>query len=507
MEYIMKKIITGMLILSLFFTPILNISVSAMDIVDTVTADYYADTIYGKIFVEGKNEKVDSPDQLNTMITDVQLFNNDDTSLLSFWFNDKKIEVEAYLLNASINNHDSEHYVFSPIEFVNSEFNIIVMKLTTNANGYDLMPVNNKLEGTTVLSIIMEETSTGDIFYWQGNIQSAHPIRSLSTFNVTYTTSNTSQAVYENIIENSNENYFMNGAQNSFTLTMEEYYDQLSELESSSSEKENISNMNIRSAGTNNPFYDRDIPNSAFQSVTNKWKQRVARSWNSQAAVFSENYYTYSYENYGSDNIYTLIIIIEFRTESFANESNSGYGVSSKQLRIKVIANETVVYYPNEDVYDLGLGLNDIVKFYPTITIKKTGDAVGHIAVSREFGGEGYSNSGVWKSISKAASLGVGIIDGALTGGAITMTLDILDIIYTSVVPERITLGAALHEYGDSVEEQLDKWGYVFGSVRVEMDGYLRSPEDYFFVEGNFTAETIDVVDDTSWTLSYSVNE
>lgn len=503
----MKKLISGMLVLALLLTPILSISVSALDIVDIATADYYADTIYGKVFIDGTNEKVDSPDQLNTMITDVELFNNDDTSLLSFVFNDKKIEIKTYLLDASINNSDNKHYVFSPIDFVNSDFSIVVIKLTTNANEYDLMPVNNKLEGTTVLSLIMEEMSTGDIYYWQGNLQSTHPTRS-STLNVSDTILNTSQAAYAKIIENSNEKYFMNGAQKDFSLTMEDYYEQLSELENSLiSDKEYFPTTSTRSAGTNNPFYDMGISNSTFKSVTNTWRQRVLRSWNSITSVYSENYYTYSYENYGNDNIYTLIMIIEFKTDAFEDTSASGAAISSKQLRIKVVANETVIYYPEDNVFDLGLGLNDIIKFAPHIFIEKTGDEVGHIAVSREFGGEGYSSSNIWKAVSKAASIGVGIIDDALTKGAITMTLDILDIIYTSAVPERVTLGAALHEYGETVEEQYDNWGYVFGSVDIEMDGYLRSPDDYFFVEGNFVADSLDVVGDTRWRLSYSIGE
>lgn len=471
--------------------------------------DYSAHVLYGKIFPSGENEVVSVPTQLDTSITNVKIFNNQDITELVFDYGNKTISMDAYLIEAKTNNVNNDHYVFSPIDFSHSFFEYFSISFTTNANVHDLMEVNYSMQGENVLSILLKDKHSGDVYYWQGVVSPCNESNAFSTNAITENIqANISPTAdnYEEISNRTNEQYYLSNCNSDFMLTTEEYYSQISEYETNKAKKEEqlSSYSTTRSTSSNNPFYDIDeVPNSVFQTVTNEWTSGVAWSNPSMNPPTSVNYYAYSYDKYGNGNVYTLIMLLSFQEIEKYNGASDQL-TASKRLVLNVTDNETVVYYKNIDSYEFFLGGNDVVEFYPAIEMKSTSDAQGHIMIDRVFGGLGYKNPTVAEIVAKAAEIAVGIISKPLENGKITLTLDVLDFMLATL-PQTVVLDATLLQYGTSIESQLLKWGHVIGSTKVTMDGYLCSPQNYFFVECSYTAPTLRTARNNTWVVYYSL--
>lgn len=527
----MKRLITAMLSATLLAFPILNTSAEVTNdmrplsqqniiVVDDKktndsmkeTPDYISDSMFGKVFEDGKDEDVLYKSQMNTSIDEVAFYLKNGTAKVEFLFGTEQVSINGYLLEAKVGIQDGYHFVVSPQNFNNNLFDFINVRFTTKADEYDLMPANDDLKGKVVLSVMLKHRETEDWYYWQGELQenkSNSQIMALSKAienGVPVTTALENN--YDEIVKAANERYYDKEGNyySEFSLTREDYDKMLADCANRRSGEENgsLSSQAMRAAQPNNPFYDDNIPNSAFQTVTNKWEQKVA--WKDSTADVSNslNYYTYSYKNTGKSTIYTSILLLQFRVTDLSGTTSGGAIKSQLQLEVRVVANETVLYDPDQGKYDFAVGLNNTVKMSPVIEIKKLGSNVGHFMTERKFGGL-YCKDQTILAIKKAGGIVLGLIDSALTHGAITMTMDILDVISTSLYPETVSMGADLFTYGYTIQEQMQKFNKVVGGSEVSLDGNLIAPGNYFFVEGMFKANSVNQVKNVTWVFSAKI--
>jgi hypothetical protein len=351
-----------------------------------------------------------------------------------------------------------------------------------------------------VLSIIFKDKSTTDVYYWQGvmNVN----IKERVTFDEVENIACENNEYYENLRENANEFYYMSDSQE-FVLTQEEHEDQVAEMEAQQSNKitSEESNIGIKSITSHNYFYDDyGVPDSAFQTVTNYWSGGLC-----DTAPLDRRYVTYSYQLYGSNNVRTHTMIFELIYNIWDDgyiSNHNVYGTHS-ELEIKILENETVIYYPSENLYDLTFD-NNVVELYPSIEIKKTGGDIGQVAVAREFRGCGYSNSG--GIASGLLNIIAGVIDNVATNGWVGTAIDILNL--TGIGSEPYSFGSNKKTYQPTATLQEAAYGSALGSLKAKMDGYLLLPQEanYFAVTVWFNAPTQVIARKTTWVLYYSLD-
>ena len=169
--------------------------------------DYSAKVIYGKVFQGGENEVVNDPSQLDTMITDVKIYNESDITEIVFNYGDETISMKAYLLNAKTNNVNNDHYILSPIDISHDTLEHYSISFTTNANIHDLMDVNQSMQGEHVLSMMLKDKHSGDIYYWQGIVSFMNKSGNDTSENIQTNISPTAEN-YKEIVDKANEQYY-----------------------------------------------------------------------------------------------------------------------------------------------------------------------------------------------------------------------------------------------------------------------------------------------------------
>lgn len=483
----MKHILSLVLaILCIVCIPV-NIAASNITDISDTTSDvlFHADTLYGKIFHDGVNVEVDNKQMFDTSIHGVILTSD---YRLQFQFNDNSYSIPTTPLSAVENNVNSDHFIFSTVGFADPYFNIVNISMTYNANVHDLMPANYDLIGKKVLSLIFEEKSSNDVYYWQGEVSCNNTITNANIINTVHILSSSDETILR---ENANEFYYRNTPTQSFTLTEDEYNEMIATATADSETA-----LNTRSASSHNPLYNTyDVPDSVFMSETDKWSRGVLIS-------NERNYFAYSSTKYGSSNIYTRIMILSFTGRNTREGYVEGDEVYSAKnmLQVEVELNETVVYYPSQDTFDYLLGGNDTVSLYPSIEIKKKGNDSSHVVVSREFNGLGTKGT---STASKIASIMVGVIDDYLVSGAIGYIDDILDI--SGIGTESYTFGS-YKIYKQTAALQEEFYDVAMGSMEIAMDGFIRSPGDFYNLICEFNADTQRIALNTTWVLHYSLS-
>lgn len=453
---------------------------------------YHSDKILGKIFPNGKNTEVTSKDQMDTSIENVVI---DMNYGLSFSHADEKYSMSLTPLLSKANNAMHDHFIFAASNLSCSKFTIINISMTYNATVDDLMPANCDLLTKTVLSIIVTENSSGDVYYWQGELLASNSLlrNAFSTVQTTMLTDATSMSpeTESSLRQVANEFYYSNVPCQSFTLTEDDFNEMLKVATESQSDS-----PTPQSAGTHNPLYNLyNVPDSVFTSVTDKWSNGVLIS-------NERSYYAYSSTKYGSSNIYTRIMIVSFTSSNTSNGYVYGDDMyqAERKLQVEVEANETVVYYPSQELFDLLLGGNDSVSLNPSIELKKRGNDKSHVVVSRNYNGEGLYGS---STASGVASILIDVIDDYLVSGAIGYTKDILEI--SGIEPGSYFFGG-YKMYKETAELQTTFYGIAMGGMEVKMEGFIRSPGHYYNVICEFNASTQSTAQNTTWVLHYSLS-
>lgn len=240
----MKHILSLVLaILCIVCIPV-NIAASNITDISDTTSDvlFHADTLYGKIFHDGVNVEVDNKQMFDTSIHGVILTSD---YRLQFQFNDNSYSIPTTPLSAVENNVNSDHFIFSTVGFADPYFNIVNISMTYNANVHDLMPANYDLIGKKVLSLIFEEKSSNDVYYWQGEVSCNNTITNANIINTVHILSSSDETILR---ENANEFYYRNTPTQSFTLTEDEYNEMIATAAADSETA-----LNTRSASSHNP--------------------------------------------------------------------------------------------------------------------------------------------------------------------------------------------------------------------------------------------------------------
>lgn len=464
----MIKVISLTLCFVLCFS---TIPAYAADASSKIVEHYSADIAYGKIFVDGVNQTIKNKNQLDTQITNIGLFSQGDTYILKFTYGSNTITIPYEMVEAKANNVNNDHYLFSPVSFVSNVFNFVSIKFTTCANDYDLMPVNSDFSGATVLSIIFEEKTTSDIYYWQVLLESA--TKSTPVF----TTSTD-----ETVVEKANEFYYINDEGSVASGSVDEFVgDNMASIEEYEEYKSR--DYTVMTRDTHNPYYDLGIPDSTFKTATDSWRW-LAAGLDSNGHQLPIRYYAYSYTQYGNPNIMTHIMIVghmwqgDDEYELYTAEDGAQYARASALMTVELFTlPHTVIYYTESNSFGLMLGgerLTQIVE--PAIKIEKATTGIPHLVVGRyEFA----------EAEKKGNFLGLGAL---VLGEVVVGVLDLGTFGFTSVVVDIASLIAGASdsvgsEDSDSPKEgyyysnpntQVQRYGYVMGSVKSELRGYLR---------------------------------
>lgn len=186
---------------------------------------YTTDQMLGKMLPNSVNEVVSDKSQMDTMITDVKLYFKNGDARLTFRFNNETIVIEGYLLEAKYTRKDGQHYVLSPVDFTHPVYRFFTVGFTTLAYEEDLIPANPELVDKTVLSVMLKDRTTNDWYYWQGEMQKSESdkagemmtLREAEALGLRDTAF--SVAEYQMLVENANENYWMDKGEGKTTFT------------------------------------------------------------------------------------------------------------------------------------------------------------------------------------------------------------------------------------------------------------------------------------------------
>lgn len=459
---------------------------------DDFTTVYTSDVIFGKRFDDGNNVPVTDKKQFDITINNVKIKTNNNIFQLAFQFDKSLISINFIPLSAEANNYYKDHYIFSPIGFEHNTYEIVNIQFTVNANDYDLMTANYDMIGKNVLSIILKNTHNNDIYYLQGIIDASFSSKmSLNTIETIVNTINVKDTAMSEILrQNANEFYYITSSPE-LMITQEE-------CESDSSvtlEKNEL--LSIKSSD-HNYFYNIGVPDSIFQTETNEWGGQRLSTTPYRYCVY------YPFQKFGSQNINTHIMIYNYDYSVVDSGYVSSHNMyrSTAELTIRVEYNETIVYRPYEDSYELSLGGNDLVEFHPSIEWKKSGGDIGLIVSAREFSGDGRSLSG--GSANGISQIIVGVFDNVVTNGWISVTMDVLSLL--NVGTEPYSFGSNRKTYYQTALEQETIYGYAIGGMKLKMNGYLLSPEDEYRVLVEFNAPTQAMARKVTWVTYYSLD-
>lgn len=447
---------------------------------------YFAEKAYGKIFAGGVNQSVKDADQLDTQITNIRILNQENTYILKFSFNSSNITIPCNMVQAKANNVNGDHYLFSPIDFTSDTFNFVNISFTTSANNYDLLPVNSQFVGKTVLTIIFEEKSTSDIYYWQANLESNQKLRlktdTIQTFNLSDT---------EEIIKKTNEYYYINESDAAAEISAEELVcDNPASIEEYEEYKAYTPISTMSSGETNNnPYLYLGVQDSTFKTATNSWRW-LAAGPASNGTQLPIRYYAYSFTRYGeTDLIYTHIMIVGYVWQAdtsyttYVAEDNKEYAKAGAVMKVELFKlPHTVIYNTITGKFKFMVGGERLTQIEePSIQILKTSSNIQHLVVGR------YEFSNATK---KGGFLGLGslVLSEVLVGLLDLKTYGIASTLVniTSIISNASkSVGAEdgyvpVEVYYSSYDTQVIRYGNAIGSVKSKVKGYLREEGQHF---------------------------
>ena len=470
---------------------------------DNATQKYAAETdekmqeiAYGKIFRNGKNEVVDDSSKLDTYISALEFYDSNETYVIEFDFGDTHYVIKGDLVSAKMNNVNNDHFVFAPNSKMVGEYEIVNISYSQVANKYDLLPVNvDKMVGKPVITIII--TDGQDVYYWQTVISLNNGISAFSSNNESLRVCSD-----ERKVDIANEFYFMNGnEQFEINIHSDEIMD-VSEISESYFESDidtSVFSNRVKSARAteNNPYYDYGVPNSTFQTVNSSWTWRSVSGnpWRC---------YRYTYEKYGSNNLYTSIVLLEVIKDlpqeyEERNINGEDYNVADTLLQIKMILpSNTVIYYPDEDMYDLMPGGEDLIMLdKPVLEVVKDSSGVEHFVYGRFNYARGTKSDYVSTAVDALASIAVKLID-EYTGNIIASTIYELADIFSG----------AVYEIGDNPALQYEHYlTQKIGSMKNTLDGYLHLEGHYYGMKCELAAPSSsgDAVLECFWNITTNI--
>lgn len=410
------------------------------------------------------------------------------------------------MVQARANNLNSDHYLFSPIDFSSEIFQCVNISFTTCANQVDLLPANQTLFGKAVLTIILSDIATSDVYYWQTEMFGT--LRSNVSFDI---------STDEHMINNANEYYYMSEEAVIDSCT----WDFMSNNENIASDaeynefKERDYTLQLRSGTpTHNPYYDLGIPDSTFKTATDSWRW-LAVGKDSYGNYLPIRYYAYSYQKYGNPNIMTHIMIIghvwqkdnEYTT--FTGEDNATYAKASAMLKIELFAEpQTVVYYSDTNTFGLMLGGESLTQIEePAVEIKKSSSNIPHVVVGRYE----YSNATKKRNFLGLGALvlkevAVGVLDIPSYGFA-SVLMDIGELIVDASMSVGSSDGTSpVESYYSNASTQVQRYGHAIGGVKSTVRGYLRSADQHLGVRVWFATPVANASSVTSITWVYFVS-
>lgn len=491
----LKSIVFGMMFISVLF--LMSLSCYAYDALATVTVD----RTYGKVFINGENEVVDSVSDFDTYITQLEFVFSNDKYYVSFNLDSEVYEISADMVSAKWNNANGDHYVLAPDEETVGGYDIDNISYALCANEHDLLPVNyDNMTGKPVITIILSKGN--DVYYWQSNIELKNAVNSAVTTPINIKSD-------ANSIERANEFYFISNQEPvDFVITSDEVMDvsEINPVYFTENISSTVSNDIVIPASTDslsdNPYKDDGVPNSIFQTVDGTWGWRQV-GINSQGYYYPWRYYYQSYEKYGSNNIYTTILFLEITevmplTYTPVLINGTTYNSSEATFQMKIVKTpHTVVYYPDEDVYDFMLGGENLVKIdHPAIEAKKSSSGVEHFIYGRANYAKGTKYDWVTTGITALANISVKLLD-MVTYDIASQVWDIL-----SLVPE------AVFEIGENDGVSCELYSsYKMGSIESELDGTLHRAGDFYGMKCLYAAATSagDDVLDVDWQIHITV--
>lgn len=456
----------------------------------------------GARFEKGINRDISAKKNLDSKITNVKIFKSSNNYRIDFSFNSESFKINGELVEAKMNNSEKDHYVFAPINFSNQKYSLLNIKLTTNANKFDLLPANQDMIGKTVVTIVMKEKQTNDTLYWQSELESKNDKKI-----ILYTTSS------EEAVTKANEYYYMTSVKST-----EDVWSESTDGNREYASREIYEELKNKRMETKAELYDSNpydylgIPDSSFKTVTDKWQWLGVGPIPDTNTYLPLRYYAYSYAQPGApQNICTHIMIIgrvdEMPTTSTTITSN-GKKFSKATAMIKMEIYEvphTVVYYTREGKFEFMLGGENLTQIpEPSVRIRKTSNGVKHVLTGR------YSFSNATKKNYAGAlilrSAVVELLDKN-TYGITSKALDIVDIINKS----NMSVGAndgyvPIEEYSPDYDYQINMYGEAMGSVKHKVKGYLRTKGQYLGTRAWFAVPYADRASATKLTWVYYVS-
>ncbi len=484
-----------------FISAILVIATCLATFVSTIAAYdgeeilYVANQASGKIFFNSENCAVESKAQFDTSINNLSITRNNGRYTVAFELNDEEYCIDAEMVSAKMNNANGDHYLFAPEKSTYGTYEVVNIAFTTNANMFDVFPANSDLIGKSVIRIIFKDTLTHDEYCWETEL-----------FQKTRNYPTMMLSVSEDAISRANEYYYMSSTVSEENMVTEDF---------ANSDKFYLSENEVNSIAqiSHNPYYDLGIPDSTFKSATDSWKW-LAVGKSSTGTYLPIRYYAYSYTKTGSANIMTHIMIVHHEAvieDPIRFNGNGKYYYKAYcDLKIDLYrVPHTVVYYPNQDVYEFMLGGENQTQIVePGIRWKKTSTGVPHVLYERAT----YSNADnnnflglgalVIKDIFVAWLNEKNYVLGTVTG-------DILDYISASNVNKNNGKGDTvatkekyLDQYYFNFDDQIHAYGIAMGSVKSTIKGNLRNKDQYFGMRCSFAVPEANEssATDLSWT-------
>ena len=466
---------------------------------------FSAENASGKIFEEGKNENIATKGAFDTSLSELKLRRESNDYILSFKFDNEEFVITSDIVAPRMNNVDNDHYLLAPRGFSHPKYSLLNIEFTTNANDYDLIPANSSLKGKAVLSILMENKTTKDVYYWQTEIKNYQESR--GGLNVIDTDDARTRA---------NEYYYMKNSMSDARVAENSVSsDDYKDVKLASREKyEELKNVEPTRDETtvHNAFYDIGILDGVFKKVTNKWEWLQVRYIPGTDTLLPLMYYAYSYSRYGdAQNIFTHIMVIGHFDEmptTYTTVTSNGktFCKATAMINIEVYRTPHTVRYDTKTgrfgLLEGGENLTQIPE--PSVRIRKNSSNVKHVLCGRY----SFSNATKKNLFGSLAlkSVVVELLDKA-TYGISSTALDIVDVINQSNMSVSANDGyVPIEEYSPDYTYQINMYGEAMGSVKHKVKGYLRTQGQYLGTRAWFAVPYADRASATKLKWVYYVS-
>ena len=457
---------------------ILSICILAFPATASASADnstvFTINEMHGKVFRHGVNQVVSQMSQFDTSISNVKVTHKTDNYSLVFNHEGITISIDFLVVAAKSNNKHHDHYIFSIQKNTSEKFSVINISFTTNANEHDILPVNSSMIGKAVLTVILSERESDDIYYWQGVTVCDDIVFSIQDS--------------EAVIANANEYYYTNPTQTSHRITNDSFV-------SSNSSRAQVEYKRLKDIASpnsstdpleHNPYYDLGVSDNHFKNVTTDWVWHNPVT-SSSGVILPIKYTTLSYVKYGSNVIYTYIMIIGYswqRDDSildYTAEDGQRYSKISAMIKVELFRTpHTVIYRPDANTFELMLGGEELTQInHPEIEIKKTSSNIRHVLVGRY----AFSN-GTKDNFLGLGALALSDILVRVLNSQYNLSID-LSPLKDFVSNVNSSVGSSdgyvpIEEYYSGYESQVAAYGEAFGSLALSLKGFLRTQGQYF---------------------------